>query len=95
MNSEVRLQSISLPCLRRLLVVLSLLSVTACSTTSTAPFREPPVLPEESCLQLPGPLRPLTEKSLEALVLKLAEVSDEYHVLAERHRCLVDFERGR
>ena len=79
---------------RRCLSVLIALSLTACSTTSISPLPVR-VLPEESCLQLPEALRPLTEKTLEALILKLAEVADEYHVLAARHRCLVEFERSK
>jgi hypothetical protein len=94
-NLETPLPNTFGRCLSRLLVVLTLLSLTACSTISTAGFQAPVTKPDESCLQMPQPLRPLTEKSLAAVVLKLDEVSDEYHVLAERHRCLVEFERAR
>ena len=91
MTSALRSSHISGRFQSLLLAVLTL-SLTACSTTSISPLPVR-VLPEESCLQLPEALRPLTEKTLEALILKLAEIADEYHVLAARHRCLVDFAR--
>ena len=76
-----------------LLVALSLSLLTGCSTISIPPLQALKVMPDEACLQEAETLRPLTEKTLEALILKLAEVADEYHVLAARHRCLVEFSR--
>ena len=82
------------PFLRRLLAVLLLASLTACSTTGTPPIT-PPVLPDEACLSLADPLPPLMEPSLAAAIRNHVEVADLYWQLAARQKCLADFERGR
>ena len=82
------------PCLARLLAVLSLAYLQACSTTGTPPIT-PPVLPDEACLSLADPLPPLMEPSLAAAIRNHVEVADLYWQLAARQKCLADFERGR
>ena len=82
--------------LRSLLTVLLLAYLPACSTTSTAPS---PVLPsvraEEACLAEAESLAPLTDPSLAGLARKIVQVAESYYALAERHRCLAEFERNR
>lgn len=53
------------------------------------------VLPAEACLALAAPLSPLAGPTMESLIRKLLEVAAEYHALAARHGCLVQFEMGR
>ena len=80
---------------RLLLVALCLLSLQSCSTTPTVPLPVQKVLPPEACLTLAEPLHPLADPSMESLFRKLLEVAAEYHALAYRHGCLVQFERMR
>ena len=80
---------------RLLLAVLCLLSLQSCSTTPTVPLPVQKVLPPEACLTLAEPLHPLADPTMESLFRKLLEVASEYHALAYRHGCLVQFERMR
>ena len=77
-----------------LLAVLLPPLVTSCATSGTAPT---PVLtlPDEACLVEAEPLPLLTDPSLAGMVRNHVEVADLYWQLAARHRCLVEFERGR
>ncbi len=81
--------------LRRLLAALCLPLLQSCSPTPTVPLPVQKVLPPEACLTLAEPLHPLSDPTLESLFRKLLEVASEYHALAYRHGCLVQFERMR
>ena len=78
-----------------LLAVLLPAYLTACSTSGTAQITPQTVLPDESCLVLAESLPALLEPSLAAAIRNHVEVANLYWELAARHRCLVEFERGR
>lgn len=84
-----------MPISRLLGALLSVLFLTACETTGTAPMPVPKVRAPEQCLQLAEPLPPLAEATLAGAVRNHAIVAAAYWDLAERHRCLVEFERKR
>ena len=75
--------------------LLSVQFLTACVTTGTAPTPVPKVQAPEQCLLLAEPLPVLTDATLAGAVRNHAEVAAIYWQLAERHRCLAEFERGR
>jgi len=78
-----------------LLAVLLPCYLTACSTSGIAQITPQTVLPDEACLVLAEPLPALLEPSLAAAIRNHLETANLYWELAARHRCLVEFERGR
>ena len=70
-------------------------SLTACVTTGTAPTPVPKVSAPEQCLLLAESLPLLVDATLAGAIRNHAEVASIYWQLAERHRCLAEFERGR
>lgn len=78
-----------------LVVLLSALSLQACSTTGTAPMQVQKVSAPEQCMVLASPLPLLADPTLAGAVRNHLQVAEQYWELAERHRCLVEFERAR
>ena len=89
------------PALRRIFGPLALLaavlSLPACSTTGTAraPALPAKVSAPEQCLPLAEPLPPLTDATLAGAVRNHVLAAAQYWELAERHRCLAEFEKQR
>lgn len=90
------------PCSRRWrrtyalpVLLLSALCLQSCSTTGTPQMPVPKVSAPEQCLLLAESLPMLTDATLAGAVRNHAEVAAIYWQLAERHRCLAEFERGR
>ena len=83
------------PTSRLLASLLSAPFLTACVTTGTAPMPVPKVSAPEQCLHPAESLPLLVDATLAGAVRNHAEVAAIYWQLAERHGCLVRFERGR
>ena len=83
------------PISRPLASLLTVASLTACATPGTPAMPVPKVSAPEQCLLLAEALPLLTEPTLAGAVRNHAEVAAIYWTLAERHRCLSEFERGR
>ena len=82
------------PISRLPVMLLSALFLQACSTTGT-PGTLAKVSAPEQCLQPAQPLPLLTDATLGGAVRNHLEVTALYWELADRHECLIRFERGR
>lgn len=71
------------------------LFLTACGTTGTTQMPVAKVIAPEQCLALADPLPLLTDATLGGAIRNHIESAERYWELAERHRCLVQFERAR
>ena len=78
-----------------LALLLSAASLTACGTLGTAPTKAAKVSAPEQCLPPAEPLPLLVDATLAGAVRNHVAVAGLYHELAERHRCLAEFERLR
>lgn len=94
-NGQGRLWSVWSPISRLLVPLFSAVFLTACVTTGTVPMEDQKVPAPEQCLLLAESLPPLVDATLAGAIRNHAEVAAIYWQLAERHRCLVEFERGR
>ncbi len=94
-NAPARSWSAWMPISRPLASLLTALCLSACGTTGTAQMPVPKVSAPEQCLLPAESLPPLADATLAGAVRNHAEVAAIYWQLAERHRCLTEFERAR
>ena len=76
-------------------LLLSALLTSCSSMTGTVPTPVPKVSAPEQCLLLAETPLPLVEPTLAGAVRNHVAAMQQYWELAERHRCLAEFERNR